>query len=295
MSLHLTARVDERDVEIDIDVADGQTIAILGPNGSGKSTVLSVVAGILRPDRGRAVLDGTTLFDVADGAWTAPHERGTGLLAQDPLLFPHLSALDNVAFGPRSTGASRARSRELARTWLDEVDAGALADRKPSELSGGQAQRVAIARALAAEPRLLLLDEPMAALDVTVVPAMRRLAVRDVPELRGPKATLSSTLRWGNSSGSWASRPVPRSCGAVHDRSGRSNRVVSSSTARPRPGRRMPATTDSTVDLPEPLGPRIATVCPSATSRSISTSRSSTRALRCRLIRPCSRCPARAR
>lgn len=175
MSLHLTATVDNRDVEIALDVADGQTVAILGPNGSGKSTVLSVVAGIVRPDRGRAVLDGTTLFDTADGVWLDPHERGTGLLAQDPLLFPHLSVLDNVAFGPRSSGASRARSREMACTWLDQVDAGELTGRKPSKLSGGQAQRVAIARALAAEPRLLLLDEPMAALDITVVPAMRQV------------------------------------------------------------------------------------------------------------------------
>jgi len=178
MSLHLSARVDERDVEIDLDVADGQTVAILGPNGSGKSTVLSVVAGILRPGRGRAVLDDTTLFDLPDRSWTAPHERGTGLLAQDPLLFPHLSVLDNVAFGPRSSGTSRTASRRIARTWLDEVDAGQLADRKPSALSGGQAQRVAIARALAAEPRLLLLDEPMAALDITVVPAMRQVLRR---------------------------------------------------------------------------------------------------------------------
>jgi len=177
VSLHLTATVADRDVEVALDVADGQTVAVLGPNGSGKSTVLSVVAGIIRPDAGRATLDDTTLFD-GRGSWCAPHERGTGLLAQDPLLFPHLSVLDNVAFGPRSTGASRTRSRELARTWLDEVDAGELADRRPSELSGGQAQRVAIARALAAEPRLLLLDEPMAALDITVVPAMRQVLRR---------------------------------------------------------------------------------------------------------------------
>ncbi|MCW2839146.1 MAG: molybdenum transporter ATP-binding protein, partial [Aeromicrobium sp.] len=121
MSLHVQATLSGRDVEATIDVADGQTVAILGPNASGKSTMLSVVAGILRPDSGRATLDDTTLFDVAAGTWLAPHERGTGLLAQDPLLFPHLSVLDNVAFGPRSSGASRSRSRELARTWLDEV------------------------------------------------------------------------------------------------------------------------------------------------------------------------------
>lgn len=178
MSLHLTATVAARDVEVTVDLPAGRTVAILGPNGSGKSTLLSVIAGILRPDRGRATLEGTTLFDVAAGAWLAPHERGTGLLAQDPLLFPHLSVLDNVAFGPRSTGASRAASRELARDWLGRVDAAELAERRPAGLSGGQAQRVAIARALAAEPRLLLLDEPMSALDITVVPAMRQVLRR---------------------------------------------------------------------------------------------------------------------
>lgn len=178
MSLHLTATVTARDVDVTIDVPSGRTIAILGPNGSGKSTLLSLIAGILRPDSGRATLDDTTLFDVADGSWRAPHDRGTGLLAQDPLLFPHLSVLDNVAFGPRSTGASRTASRERARDWLDRVDAADLAGRRPAGLSGGQAQRVAIARALAAEPRLLLLDEPMAALDITVVPAMRQVLRR---------------------------------------------------------------------------------------------------------------------
>ncbi|MCD9196998.1 sulfate/molybdate ABC transporter ATP-binding protein [Aeromicrobium wangtongii] len=178
MSLHLTATVAARGLDVSIDVQGGHTVAILGPNGSGKSTLLAVIAGILRPDAGRATLDDATLFDTASGTWLPPHARGTGLLAQDPLLFPHLSALDNVAFAPRSTGASRARSRELARTWLERVDATELAGRKPSALSGGQAQRVAIARALAAEPRLLLLDEPMAALDITVVPAMRQVLRR---------------------------------------------------------------------------------------------------------------------
>jgi molybdate transport system ATP-binding protein len=174
VSLHLTATVVDRDVEVSLDVDEGCTVALLGPNGSGKSTVLSVVAGILRADTGRATLDDATLFDTADGAWTPPHGRGAGLLAQDALLFPHLSVLDNVAFGPRSAGASRRDARDTATTWLRQVDAADLADRRPSALSGGQAQRVAIARALAADPRLLLLDEPMAALDATVVPAMRQ-------------------------------------------------------------------------------------------------------------------------
>ncbi len=152
-------------------------MAVLGPNGAGKSTLLNVIAGLLRPDSGRAEIDGKVLFDLDGGAstWTAPHHRGTALLAQEPLLFPHLSALENVAFGPRSAGIPRKTARESARKWLAAVDAGELEARRPAELSGGQAQRVAVARALAANPEVLLLDEPMAALDIHAAPLLRRL------------------------------------------------------------------------------------------------------------------------
>ncbi len=176
MSLHLEATISQRDIEVVLDVADGETVAILGPNGAGKSSVLAMIAGILRPDAGRATLDDRVLFDA--GAGLPAHARGTALLAQDALLFPHLSVLDNVAFGPRSAGQGRAQSRDTARRWLTEVEASELGSRRPSELSGGQAQRVGVARALAAEPRLLLLDEPMGALDITVVPAMRQMLKR---------------------------------------------------------------------------------------------------------------------
>lgn len=180
MSLELVATLTARQLDVALSAAAGETVAILGPNGAGKSTVLAMIAGILRPDGGRATLDGETLFDIGSGtsSWLPAHARGTALLAQDALLFPHLDVLDNVAFGPRSLGRSRAASRELAHTWLREVDADEFADRKPAQLSGGQAQRIAVARALAAEPRLLLLDEPMAALDITVVPAMRHMLKR---------------------------------------------------------------------------------------------------------------------
>jgi molybdate transport system ATP-binding protein len=182
VTLSLTAAVEPRGVEVDLTVADGEKVAVLGPNGAGKSTVLGLVAGLVRPSQGRASLDGRPLFDVtATGSpttWLAPHSRGTALLAQDALLFPHLSAVDNVAFGPRSAGRSRRESREVARRWLAQVDATDLADRRPAALSGGQAQRVAVARALAADPRLLLLDEPLAALDVTTAAAMRQMLRR---------------------------------------------------------------------------------------------------------------------
>lgn len=173
MSLLVDVTVADRDVEVAFEVAAGETVAILGPNGAGKSTTLDVLAGLLRPDAGHVVLDGQEL--TGDGRWVAPHARRTALLAQDPLLFPHLSVLENVAFGPRSRGAGRSAARATATARLAEVDATDLADRRPGQLSGGQAQRVAIARALAADPRLLLLDEPMSALDVAVAPALRQV------------------------------------------------------------------------------------------------------------------------
>lgn len=178
MSFRMDVGVRERGLNAALEVHEGETVAVLGPNGAGKSTLFALAAGLLRADSGRAVLDGHVLFDAETGAWVPPHARGVALLAQEPLLFPHLTVLDNVAFGPRATGASRRAAREAAEHWLGEVDVVTLADRRPAQLSGGQAQRVAIARALAAEPRLLLLDEPFAALDVAVAPALRRLLRR---------------------------------------------------------------------------------------------------------------------
>ncbi len=180
MSFHIDATVRARNLDVSLSLGQTETVAILGPNGAGKSTLLSVAAGLLRPDAGSARLGDQVLFNLDGGSrvWTPPHLRGTALLAQEPLLFPHLSVLDNVAFGPRSAGASRAESRETARHWLAEVDVMEFAGRKPGQLSGGQAQRVAVARALAASPELLLLDEPMSALDIHAAPHLRRLLKR---------------------------------------------------------------------------------------------------------------------
>ena len=177
MSLRVDVRVSARDVDVSLEVASGTTTALLGPNGSGKSTVLSAVAGLLQPDDGGVVLEDRVLTDVAHGrvvTHVAPHDRGTALLEQDALLFPHMTALENVAFGQRSRGTPRAEARRIAHEWSASVGVVDLLDRRAGELSGGQAQRVAIARALAAEPALLMLDEPMAALDVTVQPALRQ-------------------------------------------------------------------------------------------------------------------------
>lgn len=176
--LELRARVAARGLDVELSVAPGEVVALLGPNGAGKSTLLDVVAGLLRPDDGRIVLDDRILVDTANDVVVPPHRRSVALLAQQALLFPHLTARENVAFAPRSAGAGRRDAHALADRWLGEVDAATLADRRPRRLSGGQAQRVAIARALAADPRLLLLDEPMAALDVGAAPAVRALLRR---------------------------------------------------------------------------------------------------------------------
>ncbi|GAA1883714.1 ATP-binding cassette domain-containing protein [Paeniglutamicibacter psychrophenolicus] len=177
MGFRFEAALASRNFEVALDMAPGQTLAVLGPNGAGKSTLLAIIAGLLRPDSGSARIGERSLFDLGSTrpAWLAPHARGTALLAQEPLLFPHLSVLENVAFGPRSTGTPGPKARALARQWLASTDTGALESRRPGELSGGQAQRVAVARALAAGPDLLLLDEPMAALDIHAAPLMRRL------------------------------------------------------------------------------------------------------------------------
>jgi molybdate transport system ATP-binding protein len=179
VSLDAVLRVPARDLDVRLRVDPGRTLALLGANGAGKSTALACIAGLLRPDSGEVRL-GDRVLSSSDGSgtWVPPHARGVALLAQEPRLFPHLSVADNVAFGPRSAGAPRGEARERAARWLAEVDAAELAPRRPAALSGGQAQRVAIARALATEPEVLLLDEPLSALDVEAAPAIRQLLRR---------------------------------------------------------------------------------------------------------------------
>jgi molybdate transport system ATP-binding protein len=175
--LQLRAVVSERDLDVEFSVAAGEVLAVLGPNGAGKSTVLHVIAGLLRPDHGVVRLGDRVLTDTTAGIDVPTHDRRVGLLLQDALLFPHMSVAANVAFGPHSRRArlrsGRAAQKATALGWLREVDAERFADRKPRQLSGGQAQRVAIARALAAEPDVLLLDEPLAGLDVAAAAAIR--------------------------------------------------------------------------------------------------------------------------
>src|SRR6202012_2822139 len=184
--LLLRAVVSDRQMDVEFSVAAGEVLAVLGPNGAGKSTALHVIAGLIRPDDGVGRLGDRVLTDTTAGVDVATHDRRVGLLLQDPLLFPHMNVAANVAFGPhsrprwfRAFGSDRAQEKAMALRWLRVVDAENLADRKPRQLSGGQAQRVAIARALAAEPDVLLLDEPLTGLDVAAAAAIRAV-LRDV-------------------------------------------------------------------------------------------------------------------
>ncbi|WP_346620642.1 ABC transporter ATP-binding protein [Blastococcus montanus] len=160
-------------LDVPVEVADGEVLAVLGPNGAGKSTLLRVLAGLLAPDDGRVAVDGAVWDDVPAGTHLPAHRRPLGVVFQDALLFPHLSVAENVAFGLRTRGAGKAERRATAAAWLDRVGLHGLGDRRPAELSGGQAQRAALARALVGDPALLLLDEPLSALD-----ARTRLSVR---------------------------------------------------------------------------------------------------------------------
>ncbi|MER5455636.1 ABC transporter ATP-binding protein [Micromonospora sp. NPDC002389] len=165
LDAHLTVARGDFRLDLPLTIGPGEVVALLGPNGAGKTTALRTLAGLLPLSAGHLTLDGRDLDDPERRIWTPPERRSVGVVFQDYLLFPHLTALDNVAFGPRRQGLNRRQARSLAAGWLARMGLTAHAGHKPRQLSGGQAQRVALARALAVEPALLLLDEPLAALD----------------------------------------------------------------------------------------------------------------------------------
>jgi molybdate transport system ATP-binding protein len=178
-------------LELPLRITTGEVVAILGPNGSGKTTSLRALAGLLPISEGHIRLAGQLLDDPHGRVFVPPEQRAVGVVFQDYLLFPHLSALENVAFGPRCRGADRQAARQRAMAWLDRVGLAGMADRKPRDLSGGQAQRVALARALVVHPELLLLDEPLAALDARTRLETRAELSRHLAE--NPGATLLVT------------------------------------------------------------------------------------------------------
>ncbi len=187
--MSLDAQVALRRGDLDLDVqlratAD-ELVVIAGPNGSGKTTLLRAIAGLLPLAAGHVVLDGAHLDDPCTDTFVPPERRPIGVVFQDLLLFPHLSARENVAFSLRARRVPRPEARRRADEWLGRVGLAGHAHARPGQLSGGQAQRVALARALAGDPRLLLLDEPLASLDATTRVEMRRELRRHLASYEG--------------------------------------------------------------------------------------------------------------
>jgi len=189
MTLTATVCVDRRGVDAHFALPAGSTLALLGPNGSGKTTILEAIAGLLTPNAGKVSHRDVTLLDTAAGVDLPSRDRSVALVSQTDCLFPSMTVLDNVAFGARARGANRASARASAMGWLDSVGVADLAERRPGALSGGQARRVSIARAMASSPRLVLLDEPFAGLDLESATAIRALLGE---ALRGVTAIIST-------------------------------------------------------------------------------------------------------
>ena len=173
------------DLDVELTVGSSGVVVLLGPNAAGKTTLLRALAGLVPLERGRVSLDGVVLEDTAAGVRVPTEQRPVGVVFQDYLLFPHMTALENVAFGLRSRGAGRVAARERAYAILGRMGLADLAAAKPKALSGGQAQRVALARALAIEPRLLLLDEPLSAMDAGARAELRRGLTRHLAAYEG--------------------------------------------------------------------------------------------------------------
>ncbi len=174
LDVRIGLRLGSLDLRVELTAHPGEVVALLGPNGAGKSTVLRCLGGLAPIDDGRIAIDDVVVDDPADGTFVEPEDRPVGFVFQDYVLFDHLTVLENVAYGMRARGVAKGDSRRRAREWLERFDLADYSMQRPGVLSGGQAQRVALARALATNPRLLLLDEPLAALDAGTRAVVRR-------------------------------------------------------------------------------------------------------------------------
>ncbi len=182
LAVDVEKKLGDFSVAATFEAADGVT-ALFGPSGSGKTSIVSMVAGLVTPDRGRIMCNGTVLFDSAHRVCVSPHRRGIGYVFQDGRLFPHMTVAQNLDYGRRMYRIpADADERERVVTLLDIAR---LLDRRPGKLSGGERQRVAIGRALLMRPQLLLLDEPLASLDAArkreIFPYLLRLRDETVP------------------------------------------------------------------------------------------------------------------
>ncbi len=193
MSLSAAVELTLGALHLDVEMAVGEAavVVVVGPNGAGKTTLVRALAGLVALDRGRVVIDGTVVEDPATGVREPPERRGVGVVFQEPRLLAHLSAVDNVAFGLRATGRPKGAARAAAAAWLERVGLAEAARRRPAELSGGQAQRVALARALATEPAVLLLDEPLAAVDAAARGELRHVLREELRRYPGSRLVVT--------------------------------------------------------------------------------------------------------
>jgi ABC-type sulfate/molybdate transport systems ATPase subunit len=191
---HLDVELHHRLGRIDLDVrlaVGRETLALIGPSGVGKSSVLRAIAGLLTPKKGRIVCDGRPLLDTQRRVDLPPEERRVGLVFQDGALFPHLSVAQNIAYGLRPRSGGRRERRARVAEILERFTIAPLADSKPTRISGGERQRVAIARAVATSPDVLLLDEPLSALDTVTKSHVAAELSRILTGLRLPTILVS--------------------------------------------------------------------------------------------------------
>lgn len=192
LSAHLVVHHEDGfTLDAPMEIPAGHTTALLGPNGAGKSTAVAALAGLLPIEDGRIVLDDRVLDSPRDGVFVPAEQREIGVVFQGSLLFPHMSVEDNVGFGLRSRGVAAGETRRRVAEWLGRLDLADLGHRRPAELSGGQAQRVALARALIVDPHLLLLDEPLSALDVSSRATLRRVLAEHLGSFPGPRLLIT--------------------------------------------------------------------------------------------------------
>ncbi|OPY55403.1 MAG: Trehalose/maltose import ATP-binding protein MalK [Methanosaeta sp. PtaU1.Bin112] len=195
LEIDVKKKLRDFDLQVKLSVADGEILMLVGDNGCGKTTLLNLIAGLQSPDSGRIALGGRTLFDSDLKKNMIPEERNIGYVFQSYALFPHMSVYDNVAFGLRTRGLSRREIELLVKDYLDEAGLWDIRKAKAVDISGGQKQRVALARALIIEPDLLLLDEPLSALDVRKQAAMRRDLREKIHACQVPSIIVTHDLR----------------------------------------------------------------------------------------------------
>ncbi len=195
LEIDISKRLRDFNLEVKLNVPEGEILMLVGDNGCGKTTLLNLVAGLLSPDEGRIALDGRPLFDFSQRVSVAPEGRNIGYVFQNYALFPHMSVYDNVAFGLRTRKISHKEIDLMVRDHLEAAGLWEIRKARAKDISGGQKQRVALARALVVEPRLLLLDEPLSALDVRRQAAMRLDLRERIHACKVPSIIVTHDLR----------------------------------------------------------------------------------------------------